>query len=143
MHCYFELKKIFFSITLKTSKSMSWIELAPHLNFKFSIVTDRRQVKIGLVQGDQIRLWKNRPKCSPNGFLTNYYITLTVVKRSSNNLCTFVIYQKTTQRKLSPNRRKFAQSGHPVTWTTSPFTKDRLKSSSYWHDFSKLNQNFF
>jgi hypothetical protein len=39
-------------------------------------------------------------------------------KKVANILGYFHNFQKTAQRKQSPNRRKFAQSGHPA-WSQS------------------------
>jgi hypothetical protein len=50
---------------------------------------------------------------SQQNFCRNYYITFTVEKSSPNICDTYVIFQK-EQSKQSPNRRKFAQSGHPA-----------------------------
>jgi hypothetical protein len=41
-------------------------------------------------------------------------MTVTVEKCGTTIGATSVIFQKSTQRKESPNRQKFAQSGHPV-----------------------------
>jgi hypothetical protein len=64
-------------------------------------------------QGGQMSLSKNRPTCSPTHILQNKYKNFTIEKSSPEVLATFVIFKKTVQRKHSPNRRKFAQSGHP------------------------------
>jgi hypothetical protein len=45
-------------------------------------------------QGDQMRLLKSRPKCSPTHFCQNYYIVFLVVKSSKKFVSTFVIYKK-------------------------------------------------
>jgi hypothetical protein len=45
-------------------------------------------------------------------FCQNFYITFTMEKEAQN-WSTSAIFTKTTQSKQSPNRRKFAQSGHP------------------------------
>jgi hypothetical protein len=66
-----------------------------------------------LMQFDQMHLRVSRPKCS----LIN--ILWKLLHISYHGKCipiiwdTFVIFTKTTQRKQSPNRQKFAQSGHP------------------------------
>jgi hypothetical protein len=41
----------------------------------------------------------------------------------------FCIFQKTTPKKLSPNRRKFAQSGHPV-WTEQEWRWQQIISDA-------------
>jgi hypothetical protein len=61
-------------------------------------------------QSDQMRLWKNSPKCSP----THLYTTFSWKKEPQLWTMHFCNFQKTDQRKQSPNGRKFAQSGHPV-----------------------------
>jgi hypothetical protein len=61
-------------------------------------------------QGDQTSLLKNRPKCSPTIFKC---ITLTASRPKMS--ATFVIFIKLPKiGKLSPNVRKFAQSGQRV-----------------------------
>jgi hypothetical protein len=72
------------------------------------------------MQCDQVRFWKSRPKCSPINFCVKNYITLYYSFKSPISCATSVIFTKTNQSKQSPIRRKFAQSGHPVThavWT--------------------------
>jgi hypothetical protein len=66
-------------------------------------------------QSDQMSLWKNRPRCSPNHFVSKllhyfYFGKLYIVLKIGLILYFFV----TAQSKQSPNRQKFAQSGHPV-----------------------------
>jgi hypothetical protein len=58
---------------------------------------------------------KNRPKCSPRRVFSTWldnFFRGKVVKKFFGSFCNF---PKTAQRKKSPNRRIFAQSGHPYT----------------------------
>jgi hypothetical protein len=56
---------------------------------------------------------KNRPKFSPNLYLSRSLHNLNRVKKLSQNVGCFGNFQKTAQSKQSPKGRKFAQSGHP------------------------------
>jgi hypothetical protein len=62
----------------------------------------------GGYQGDQMSLWKNRPKCIQTHFLPkfmhNYY--------GGKMYPTDLGYLSNSKSKQWPNRRKFAQSGH-------------------------------
>jgi hypothetical protein len=63
-------------------------------------------------QGDRMRSWKNRPKFSPTRILSKLWNNFTVTTVAILfGLHTFL--KTTKQSKQSPNRRKFAQSGHP------------------------------
>jgi hypothetical protein len=65
-------------------------------------------------QGGQVRLWKNRPKCSPTRFCPKCYLCNFYLGKSSPKiLATSVIYKITIQSMRTPNSRKYAQSGHP------------------------------
>jgi hypothetical protein len=59
--------------------------------------------------GDQISLWKNRPKCGPNHFLSKLINYFFCGKKWPKNRATYVIYKNCPS--YSPNRRKFAQPG--------------------------------
>jgi hypothetical protein len=59
---------------------------------------------------------KTSPKMWPNPFFVNIYMYLhnfNCGKKYLKSLANFVIFKKPVQSKTSPNRRKFAQSGHP------------------------------
>jgi hypothetical protein len=50
----------------------------------------------------------------PKPYFTKIYISTGLWKKNIPKFrATSVIFKKTSQRKQSPNRRKFAQSGHP------------------------------
>jgi hypothetical protein len=67
-------------------------------------------------QGDQKRLLKSRPKCSPIHFLWKLMHIFFRGKRSRIIFATyFCNFHITTQTKQSNDRRKFAQSGHPAS----------------------------
>jgi hypothetical protein len=61
-------------------------------------------------QGDQMSFLKNRPKCSPTHFCQNIFCG----KKKPKNSGYFFNFPQTGQCKQSPERRKFAQSGHPA-----------------------------
>jgi hypothetical protein len=70
--------------------------------------------KLGHHQGDQMCFWKNRTKRSPTRFCQNQCITSTTEKGIPKmHIGYFSNFQKSAQRKQSPNGLKFAQSGHP------------------------------
>jgi hypothetical protein len=48
-------------------------------------------------------------------FVIKYYVTFALERICTIDGSTSVIFTNTTQRKQPLNRRKFAQSGHPVT----------------------------
>jgi hypothetical protein len=50
-------------------------------------------------------------------------MAVTVEKSTQIILATSVIFTETTQRKQSPNMRKFAQSGHPAKMLKFPKPK--------------------
>jgi hypothetical protein len=64
-------------------------------------------------QGDRMSFWKNRPNCRPAIFFLKLIHNLYRSKNVAQNLGCFCNFRKTAQRKQSPNRRKFVQSGHP------------------------------
>jgi hypothetical protein len=61
-----------------------------------------------------MRFLKSCPKFCPIHFLWKFPHICYRGKSIPIICATSVIFIKTTQRKQSPNRRKFAQSGHPV-----------------------------
>jgi hypothetical protein len=73
------------------------------------------------------RWQESRPNCSPVLFCGISYTAFTVEKSCPIIVATSVIFTKTTQRNQSPNRRKFAQSGHPG--------RDASLSSRPWGKF--------
>jgi hypothetical protein len=73
------------------------------------------------IQGDQMSLLKNRPKCSPTNFLTKLMHYLYHGKSSPKLWATFVIFKKTEQSKPSP-MDKF--SPNLVTLTRSSIPSD-------------------
>jgi hypothetical protein len=64
-------------------------------------------------QGDQMSLLMNGPKCSPTHYLTKLIRNFFREKSYPKVCSTSENDQSTTQRKQSPKKRKFAQSGHP------------------------------
>jgi hypothetical protein len=65
-------------------------------------------------QGDKMRLRKSRKKL-PNPFFVKITTKFLLWNYQKPIICaTPVIFTKTTHSKQSPNRRKFAQSGHPA-----------------------------
>jgi hypothetical protein len=89
-------------------------------------------------QGDQMRFWKSRPKCSPIHFLWKLLHIHYRRKSSPIILATYVVFTKTTQRKQSPNIRKFAQFGHPAR--LGSLSKEE---SGFSNKFGNLNTDFF
>jgi hypothetical protein len=65
-------------------------------------------------QGDQISLWKNHPKCSPNIFCQIQYINYVKISAA------FVIFQKL------PNRRKICPIWSP--WRLTLGRRDRRRA---------------
>jgi hypothetical protein len=67
-------------------------------------------------QGDQMRLWKNRTKCSTTYFRQIQHITF-LLEKSSQHFWAIYVVQKTVQMELEAmsDRRKFAQSCHSVS----------------------------
>jgi hypothetical protein len=66
-------------------------------------------------QGDQMHLLTSRPKCSQKTcFLPKLLHNFYGGKKWPQNFYYFCNLLQTTQSKQSPNRRKFAQSDHPV-----------------------------
>jgi hypothetical protein len=49
----------------------------------------KKRWRMNRLQGDQMSLWKNGPKCSPTLFCQYYCITLTVEKGSQKVWATF------------------------------------------------------
>jgi hypothetical protein len=79
----------------------------------FELISFAVPRKLDRPQGDQMRFWKSRPKCSPiNFFSENDYMGIYRGKSSLIIWATSIIFTKTTQRKHTICRRKFAQSGH-------------------------------
>jgi hypothetical protein len=70
---------------------------------------------------------KNRPNWNQNHFFQNKLQAFSRGEKvCSQNLGYSDNFQKTKQRKKSPNRRKFAQSGHPGTYI------DELQGDQNW-----------
>jgi hypothetical protein len=69
-------------------------------------------VRVVPEQGDQMRMFKSRPKCRPNPFCQNECITKN--GKSSPTMWDTSILLKTIKSKLSSIGRKIAQTGHPV-----------------------------
>jgi hypothetical protein len=59
-------------------------------------------------QGDQMSLWNSRPIHFSWWLIHNF-----TAEKVDQFCATFVIFTKTTHSQQPPNRRKFAQSGHP------------------------------
>jgi hypothetical protein len=57
---------------------------------------------------------KNRPKSSPNRFLSKWIHYFFPWKKRRKNFDSFCKFHITGQRKQLPTRRKFVQSGHPA-----------------------------
>jgi hypothetical protein len=70
-----------------------WINKISFLSSKWKL---RKSYDIS-VHGDQIRSWKNRPKCGPTHFWQDYYINLTVEKVEKFGM--FLYFSKTTYTK--------------------------------------------
>jgi hypothetical protein len=69
-------------------------------------------------------LYKSRPKCSQTHVDHDYYIPNLNCEISWQKLAKIsLIFKKTAPSKHPPNRRKFAQSGHP---DSNPFQKREL-----------------
>jgi hypothetical protein len=82
----------------------------------FSRIALRPQIKLLGGQGDRMSLSKNRPKCSPSRCGSNKH-TRSLIR--GKNVCSSVIKKmpKVNNRpigEISPNSKKFAQSGHTV-----------------------------
>jgi hypothetical protein len=60
---------------------------------------------------------KKSPEMWPNQFLVKINTQLSPWKKKPYYLGYFCNFHKTNQSNQSPNRRKFAQSGHPGTKT--------------------------
>jgi hypothetical protein len=90
-----------------------------YISPRYGILNKEQSGNTVRIQGDQKRLWKSRTKCSPIHFLWKLIYNFYRGKKSSLIICAAsVIFTKTTQSEQSPNRRKFAQSGHPVRNST-------------------------
>jgi hypothetical protein len=64
-------------------------------------------------------------------FCENYYISVTEEKVTII-WATSVIFTKTTQRKQSANRQKFAQSGHPAHQASKQASQTEVEPSLFF-----------
>jgi hypothetical protein len=63
--------------------------------------------------------WKKSPKLKPNPILGKIKAKLFLCKKVAQNYLLLFKLKKTVPRQQSPDRRKFAQTGHPVEKTNS------------------------
>jgi hypothetical protein len=92
-------------------------------------------------QGDQMRLWKCRPIWSPTNYFSKLIHNWYRWKKHPKNLNYYCNFQNTSQSKELPNRRKFAQSGHPDGWlhTLIPHTyKSSYPGENTWINIKNL-----
>jgi hypothetical protein len=95
-------------VMIKMKKRFSW----PLNRFEG---TETICSRVSAYQGDQMSLWKSRPKCSPTHFLSKLMRNFHRGKSSTKVYIYFCHFQKTAQRKQLPNGRKLGQTGHPAT----------------------------
>jgi hypothetical protein len=61
--------------------------------------------------------------------LSQFTHTFYSVKKKTNFRATLVIFKETAQGKKMPNRRKFAQSGHPATYVDPGRIKETTQNT--------------
>jgi hypothetical protein len=95
---------------------------------KIRIIKRCNRVSFDYYQGDQMSLWRNRPKCRPANVLPklihNFYHEKSSPKIGAS---TVILIKLPKVIYILPNRRKFAQSGHPNVHTTQIWG-DRLQA---------------
>jgi hypothetical protein len=91
---------------VKTFRKVNWVL------FRFQLAhSHKRSI---CKQGDQISLWKIRPRCSPILFLSKILQHIFYSENSRPIILATSVIKKPAQSNQSPIGRKFAQPGHPV-----------------------------
>jgi hypothetical protein len=85
---------------------------------------------------------KKRPKYSPTHFVAILIHYLNSGRKWPKNVGHFCNFQKTAQSKQSPNRRKFAQSGHPGFEAIAVVKVDQASCRSFMSPFFDFDAIF-